>query len=199
MDALYVDEHDLLRKVAAGDRRAFNQLYTAHISVVYDYIYLFTKAKEETEEILQEVFVNIWEHREGLASVSSFRSYVLRAAKNRLINHIRHIKIKNRVLSEIGQRATGRQASPYDDITYKEYHRLIQEAVERLPPKRKAIFKIHIEEGTPYAEIAENFKISISVVKKEFYKACRFVRQYLYSEGDILLILTILPASIMVG
>jgi len=199
MEELYDDEYDLLLKVAAGDRMAFNQLYTIHISAVYKYIYLFTKDKEETEEILQEVFVNIWEHRENLASVSSFKSYVLRAAKNRLINHIRHTKIKNRVLSEIKQRAPSMPASPYYDITYKEYHRLIQEAVEKLPPKRKAIFKVHIEEGIPYAEIAENFKISISVVKKEFYKACHFVRQYLHSEGDILLVLTILPASLMVS
>ena len=89
------------------------------------------------------------------------------------------------------------ETSPYYDITYKEYHRLIQEAIEKLPPKRKAIFKVHIEEGISYAEIAEEFKISISVVKKEFYKACNFVRRSLHYAGALMLIFLILSAFLI--
>lgn len=197
MDELYDDEQILLGKVAEGDRKAFNQLYAAHIDNVYNYIYLFTKSKEETEEVLQEVFVNIWEHRERLAAVKSFKHYVFRSAKNRLINHLRHIRIKNRVFTEIRERAESMQVSADGEIAYKEYYRLIQEAVEMLPPRRKTIFKRHIEEGIPYAEIAEHLKISIPVVKKQFYKACQFVRQYLHTKGEILLMLGILPTYLI--
>jgi RNA polymerase sigma-70 factor (ECF subfamily) len=191
MGELYDDEQILLGKVAEGDRKAFNRLYAVHIENVYNYIYLFTKSKEETEEILQEVFVNIWKHREKLAAVNSFKHYVFRAAKNRLINHLRHTRIKNRVFSEIREHAVIMQASADDEIIYRESYRLIQEAVEKLPPKRKAIFKMHIEEEISYAEIAEQLKISISVVKKQFYKACHSVRQYLRTKGEILPLLLV--------
>jgi RNA polymerase sigma-70 factor (ECF subfamily) len=197
MDELYDEEQILLGKVAEGDRNAFNRLYAVHIDNVYKYIYLFSKSKEETEEILQEVFVNIWEHREKLEAVTSFKHYVFRAAKNRMINHIRHNRIKDRVLSEIREQAMTTQASPDDEMTYKEYHRLIAEAIERLPPKRRDIFKMHIEEGITYTEIAEQLKISISVVKKQYYKASHFVRQYLYTKGEILSLLLVMPACFM--
>lgn len=199
MDELYDDERILLGQVVEGDRKAFNRLYAYHIENVYNYIYLFTKSKEETEEILQEVFVNIWEHREKLAAVTSFKHYVFRAAKNRMLNHLRHNRIKERVLSELRESAVTAQAPPDDEMTYKEYYNLIREAVEKLPPKRKDIFKMHIEEGIPYAEIAERSKISVSVVKKQYYKACHFVRRYLFTKGEILPVLLILPVYFITG
>lgn len=192
MKERYFNEEILLEKVALGDREAFNQLYTVHIDNVYNYIYLFTKSKVVTEEILQETFVNIWENKEKLAEVTSFKHYVFRSVKNKLINHIRHEKIKNKVLYEISQNISSMHEATDYEITYKEYHRIIQEAVEKLPPKRKAIFKMHIEEGVPYTEIAERHKISVSVVKKQYYKACHFVRRYLYTKGEILPVLLIL-------
>jgi RNA polymerase sigma-70 factor (ECF subfamily) len=191
MEELYHTEKILLERIASGDRKAFNQLHTAHIGNVYNYIYLFTKSKDETEEILQEVFVSIWENREKLEVVRSFKHYLFRAAKNKLINHIRHSRIKNRVLAEIGQHATGIMESPDDQLTYKEYHRLLQEAIEILPPKRKQIFKLNIEDGASFDQIADQLEISKSVVKKQFYQASNFVREYLYKRGGILSILFI--------
>lgn len=185
MNELYGNEQLLLNEVAAGARKAFNELYTAYIGEVYEYIYLFTKSREETEEILQEVFLSIWENREKLAEITPFKPYLFRAAKNKLINHIRHTRIKKRVFSDIrSQHRNIHRAADYE-LMYKEYHHLIQEAVAKLPPKRKMIFKMNIEEGALYDEIAKDLNISKSVVKKQFYKACHSVRQYLYEKGEI--------------
>lgn len=198
MKELYTEEKILLDKVASGDRAAFNRLYTGYIDNVYNYIYLFTKSKVVAEEILQETFVNIWENKGKLAEVASFRHYIFRAVKNKLINHIRHEKIKNRVLHEISERRTDISEAPDYEVTYKEYHRIIQEAIEQLPPKRKMIFKLTIEEGNSFDQIAEQLKISKSVVKKQFYKARDFVRQYLYEKGEIFAILFILLTYVIV-
>lgn len=197
MEELYAEESVLLDRVTQGDRTAFNRLYSAHIDHVYNYIYLFTKSRTETEEALQEVFVHIWEHRERLAAVASFKYYVLRAAKNRVINHIRHNRIKARVFSEIRKEAGTTPAPPDHTIIYKECQRLIEEAIEKLPPKRKHIFMQHTEEGISYAGIAEELDISVSVVKKQFYKARQFVRQYLYIKGGLLPVLLLLPLRLI--
>jgi RNA polymerase sigma-70 factor (ECF subfamily) len=193
-DASHFDEKLLLAAVAAGDRGAFNQLYSAHINNVYNYIYLFTKSKEETEELLQEVFVHLWEKREMLAEVVSFKNYLFRAAKNRLITNVRHMQVKHRVLSEIRRSTDESQPTTEYDVTYKEYHQVLQRAIAKLPPKRRLIFRLNIENGLSYDEIAHQLHVSKSVVKNQFYKALDFIRQYLAQHGDgslaVIIILT---------
>jgi RNA polymerase sigma-70 factor (family 1) len=193
-DASHFDEKLLLAAVAAGDRGAFNQLYSAHINNVYNYIYLFTKSKEETEELLQEVFVHLWEKREMLAEVVSFKNYLFRAAKNRLITNVRHMQVKHKVLSQIRQSTDDTQHTTEYDVAYKEYHQVLQRAIAKLPPKRRLIFRMNIENGLSYDEIAHQLQISKSVVKNQFYKALDFIRQYLIQHGAsslaVILILT---------
>jgi RNA polymerase sigma-70 factor (family 1) len=192
-DGTHLDEKSLLANVATGDRSAFNQLYAAHINNVYEYIFLFTKSKEETEELLQEVFVNLWEKREKLAEVDSFKSYLFRAAKNRLITNVRHMQVKHRVLSEIGRTTDDSQHTTEYDVTYKEYHQVLQKAIAKLPPKRKLIFRLNMENGLSYDEIAHQLQISKSVVKNQLYKALDFIRQYLSQHGaDSLTVIIIL-------
>ena len=69
------DEKTLLAMVATGNREAFTQLYTTHLNNLYRFIFLYTKSKEESEEILQDLFIKIWETREKLPEVDSFKNY----------------------------------------------------------------------------------------------------------------------------
>ena len=179
------DEKALLAQAATGDRKAFTQLYSAQIDNVYNYIFLFTKSKEETEEILQDVFVRIWEKRENLKKVDSFKNYLYKAAKNKLISQMRHLQIRYRVLSEIKRNKAAIQPTTNDEVDYKEYYRVVQMAIEKLPPKRKLIFRLNTENGLSHDEIAEQLQISKSVVKNQLYKAYDFVRQYLSKHGEI--------------
>jgi RNA polymerase sigma-70 factor (family 1) len=193
-DGTHLNEKSLLAAVATGDRSAFNQLYVAYINNVYDYIFLFTKSEEETEELLQEVFVNLWEKREKLAEVESFKNYLFRAAKNRLISNVRHMQVKHRVLSEIRRNTGDSQLTTEYDVTFREYHQVLQKAIAKLPARRKLIFRLNIENGLSYDEIAHQLQISKSVVKNQFYKALDFIRQYLAQHGagslTVIIILT---------
>ena len=175
----------LLAKVAGGDRNAFTQLYTDHLNNLFRYIFLITRSKEETEEILQEVFIRIWENRAKLPAIDSFENYVFRCARNKLLDNVRRLQVKQRVFSEI-KRSKETSASTTSDLSaYKEYYLLVQQAIEKLPPKRKLIFRLNIENGYSREEIARHLNISDSVVKKQIYKASYFVRAYLVKHGEI--------------
>ncbi len=177
------DENTLLSQAAAGDRQAFTQLYKAYLNSSYNYIFLFTKSKGETEEILQDIFVKIWESREKLIKVQSFKNYLLKSAKNKLLDQVRKEQIRHRVLTEIKRNNSIVQETTNDDFAYREYYRIVQEAIEKLPPKRKLIFRLNTENGLSHNEIAEQLNISKSVVKNQLYKAYDFVRQYLSKHG----------------
>lgn len=179
------NEKALLALVASGNREAFAQLYITHLNGLFRYIYLFTKSKEETEEILQDLFLKIWETREKLTEVDSFKNYVYRIAKNKVIDHVRHLQIRHRVLSEIKRTKELSGVSTSDHCAYREYYQLVQQAIEKLPPKRKLIFRLTIENGLSLDEIARQLKISPSVVQKQTYKASHFVREYLFKHGEI--------------
>lgn len=185
MNATQYDEKKLLLQAADNDRTAFAELYKVHLNNLYDYIFLFTKSRHETEEILQDVFVRIWENRKKLTGVLSFKSYLFKAAKNKLISQVRHLQIRHRVLSEIKRNKAVAQETTQDMIEYKEYYLAVQAAIEKLPPKRKLIFRLTVENGLSYDEIASELNISKPLVKKQLYKAYDFVRQYLTKHTEL--------------
>jgi len=179
------NEKSLLALIAIGDRNAFLQLYTTYLNNLYRYIFQFTKSKQDTEEILQDIFIKIWENRGKLSEVDCFQNYLLRCAKNKVLDNIRHLKISQRALSEIKRTTNIAENTTSDQCAYREYYQVVKVAVEKLPPKRKIIFSLAIENGLSHDEIAFQLNISKSVVKKQIYKASHFVREYLFQHGEI--------------
>ncbi|MEP6749539.1 MAG: RNA polymerase sigma-70 factor [Bacteroidota bacterium] len=179
------DERAMIAMVAAGNRVAFTKLYSAHLPHLYRYIFLVTKSKEETEEILQEIFIKIWENREKLEAIESLQSYLFRMAKNKLLDNVRHLQIRHKVLAEIKRTKDMDASTTSDQCAYREYYQIVQQAIDRLPPKRKLIFRLNIENGLSQDEIALHLNISKSVVKKQLHSASRFVRQYLGDHSEI--------------
>ena len=171
--------------VATGDRQAFIKLYTTHLNTLYRYIFLFTKSKDESEEILQDIFIKIWENREKLPELGSFKNYLFRIARNKFLDNVRHHQIRQRVHSEIKRTKDISQTSTSDQYAYKEYYFVVQQAIEKLPRKRKLIFRLNIENGLSQDEIATQLNISKSVVQKQIYKASLFVREYLFKHSEI--------------
>jgi RNA polymerase sigma-70 factor (family 1) len=191
------NEKTLLAMVAAGNRDAFAQLYTSHLDHLFRYIFLFTKSKEETEEILQEIFLKIWVNRTKLPELDSFKNYLYRVAKNKVLDAVRHIQVRHKVLSEIKRTKDIAVPATSDQCAYREYYRLVQHAIEKLPPKRKLIFRLNIENGLSLDEIAQKLNISRSVVQKQSSKATHFVREYLSKHAEIsfsILLSFLLPA-----
>ncbi len=168
-----------------GDRAAYAQFYQTYLDPLYRYIFLFTKSKDDSEEILQEIFVKIWEQREKLLQVMSAKDYLFRMAKFRILDNVRHLQVRHRVLSEIKRTRVVSQQTTNDQCAYKEYYAIVQMAVEKLPPKRKIIFRLNTENGLSLDEIAGQLKISKPVVKKQLHSATGFVRQYLFEHSKI--------------
>ncbi|MEO5592420.1 MAG: sigma-70 family RNA polymerase sigma factor [Chitinophagaceae bacterium] len=181
------DEKLMLAMIATGDRAAYTQFYLTYLDPIYHYIFLFTKCKEDTEEIAQEIFIKIWEQRKKLTQVESVKDYLFRMAKYRMLDNIRHYQIRHRVLSEIKSTRALSQATTSDQCAYKEYYGIVQMAVGKLPLKRKIIFRLNTENGLSMNEIAQQLNISKCVVKKQLHIGTCFVRQYLSSHSEILL------------
>ncbi|WP_166444400.1 RNA polymerase sigma factor [Dyadobacter bucti] len=179
------EEKALLVSCSKGDRQAYALLYTRYVSPLCRYLFLFTRSKEDSEEIVQDVFVKIWEKKENLVTVQSFRPYVFKTAKNQLLDLIRRRETETKMLDYL--RPVTEESSEYSDTyaIYNQYHQIAHEAKNLLPQKRKRIFEMKTEEGLSLDEIAESLSISKTVVKKQLYAATDFVREYLRKHAEM--------------
>jgi RNA polymerase sigma-70 factor (ECF subfamily) len=182
------NEKELLRQVAQGDRGAFRVLYKLYFPLVQRYVSLFEPSKTSLDELTQDVFVRIWDKRGRLGEVDSFKSYLFMVSRNVVFNFIRALKVRQRVRELDVSLETSGSNDLESELLFKQYYRIALEAMDKLPPGRRKVLKMSIDDGLSLDEIALELNISRSGVKKQLYAATAFVRQYLQEHGEISLL-----------
>jgi RNA polymerase sigma-70 factor (family 1) len=186
-----LNESDLIQLISKGDQEAFSLFYKTYLNNLSGYVFTICNDKETSEEIVQDLFLKIWENRSQLPYITAVKSYLYRSAKNLLLDRIRRSRAESKVLDVIEMDNRGRESNSEHDLIYKEYYTMAQHAIELLPEKRKEIFKLRLDDGLSLDEIACKLCISKSVVKKQLYSGISFVRKYLYQHGQIIAMLLI--------
>lgn len=187
-EELYNEPH-LILLVSQGNREAFTQLYSRHLDAVTQYIRLFTNSEDEADEVIQDVFVRIWEQRDKLSTVTAFKSYVAKAARNRLLDHLRHLAVRKAAIIDLQTTATAE--TPEDVWHYRYIYEKVQQQITALPAQCQHVFRLSVEKGMSLDEIAAELRISKSGVKNQLYKAQKLVRQC-FEETDNHLFLVLL-------
>jgi RNA polymerase sigma-70 factor (ECF subfamily) len=188
---LLADEPLLLQRTADGDREAFSQLYSYYVPLLYKLLYPLThENRQDTDEIIQEIFLQIWEKKEVLIAIQCFQAYVFRMGRNMLVSRYRREKVKQRYIREIEIRQLQQTLLPLDnDILQIEYKALVMEVIGRLPPRQKEVFNLRTEADLSLKEIASLLHISLPAVKKNLYTAIRCIRKHLQERGGWLICL----------
>jgi len=190
LETIY-NEKELLVQVAEGDRDAFKRLYSAFFPLVERYVTLFESSRQNLDELTQDVFVRIWEKRARLAEVESFKNYLFLVTRNVVYNYIRALKVRQRLRDLDDSTDTASGSDSENELLFKQYYQLAQEAIEKLPVGRRKVLKMSVDQGLTLDEIAAELNISRSGVKKQLYTATAFVRQYLLEHGELNLLLLV--------
>jgi len=178
-------ERELMQRCVEGDRQAFATLYSHYAPLLYKAIYPLTnKSKEDSEEIIQELFVRIWDKRDNMLTIQSFRPFIFRLARNRVIDWYRKRETKKSYRTFYSENHRDEAVSVADDLLFEEYYAIAMEAIAKLPPRQKQIFNLRHTEELSLGEIAGELRISLHAVKKQLYQAIRFVREYLHKHGE---------------
>ena len=184
------NEKELLTQVSQGDRQAFQVLYKACYPLIQRYILLFEPSPSILDELTQDVFVRIWEKRDRLEAVESFKGYLFLVTRNVVFNFIRALKVRQKV-KELDESSGPPVNDLENELLFKQYYEMALEAMNKLPPGRRKVLKMSIDDGLSLDEIATELRISRSGVKKQLYAATAYVRQYLQEHGEITLALII--------
>lgn len=166
---------DTLERVSKGDEVAFTQLYHYFEIPAYKYCYSLLKNEEDSENMVQDVFIKIWEKRTRINPKLNFNSYLFTCLRNQAFDHLKKME-KN---SQTNFQYLEFEEQYYsEEEDYKEARIVsLYSAIETLSIKRKEILRLNIEEGMSYQEIAEKMKISKNTVKNQLLKAKQHLRE----------------------
>ena len=183
----YTDNKILVSHLKKGNENAFAYLMDTYHKKLCVYAKSLCRDVYLAEDIVQNVFENIWKQREKLKEMYSVKSYLYKSAYNEFINQYR----KKSSLLEIEKKYVDSLNIVLEEDS-SELNRLItlvKQAIEELPPKCKEVFIMGKREGLTYIEIAEHLNISFRTVENQMSKAFTIIRKKVGEKMDVILFL----------
>lgn len=181
----YNDELKLLIRLKAGDKLAFTHLYEMYSRPLYLNLLKLLKSEPVAEEILQDIFLIIWEKRETITYNCSIKSYMFRMAENKTLDFFRKLKRDQKLRDYIRQVSSGEYAEVEDKILHTEETILLNKAIENLPSRRKQVFYLCKIHGKSYQEVSCLLGISTSTINDHVVKASRSIRDFVLSQNGM--------------
>ncbi|MCD7937016.1 MAG: RNA polymerase sigma-70 factor [Tannerellaceae bacterium] len=177
------NDKELVILLRQGDELAFSELYIRYKDKLSHYCYKMLKIREEAHDMVQEIFLQVWQSAGLVNPELSFSSYLHTIAHNRIMNHFRGMDVKERAFQIIREKFEEKTADE-PAIIYEEYVALVNEAIELLPPKRKEVFLLSRRMEYSHKEIASQLGISVYTVQEYISSSLTFLRDYLKKRGD---------------
>lgn len=181
-----VDEAALFKNLANGDERAFETIYRHFSKRLLPYVLKLVKIPELAEELIQDIFVNIWISREAFSNVSHPTSYLFSIANRQALKYLKKVASDARIIKSIADYAETSTNDTEERIIFRESVESIRAAVAQLPTQRRIIWELSRNEGLSHEQIAERLQISRNTVKNQMVHATRYIRNFLDGQAGLL-------------
>ena len=171
----------IVTKFKAGDAAAFDAIYDMYSQKLYNFALGLLKDQDNAGEVVQEVFVTLWEKRSQVDVTFNFENYIFTIAHNSIRKYFRKKSMENRVKNFLLINSPDVVENADTSIVYNELFELANKSIERLPPKRKTIYKLSRIEGMTIKEIATRLDISTRTAENQLAKALKYLKEELQS------------------
>jgi len=178
-------EEILLAKIAKGDHHAFRTLFDLYHHKVYSYSIRFLRSETHAEEIVQEVFINLWLGREKISQISNFGGYLRVITKNQTLNALKKIALDFKLNNVQIENWTEVDNNTEHNIQLKETRALLSEAIQKLPKQQRLIYQMCHIDGIKQKEVAERLNISPLTVKAHLRDATKTIRSLLGDRTEL--------------
>ncbi len=173
------DDKSLISALNRSDSKAFTDLYNKYWAQVYNFTKLYITNKDIAEEIVQEVFIKIWDSKEMIRENESFKGLLFIVTRNFIFNvfrkNVNEDFYKLTVLSAMEE-----SYNPEEEVEARDLKAYIDLLIEQLPPQRRLIFNLSRKEYKTYREIAEQLSISEKTVENQISEALKYLRKHIF-------------------
>jgi RNA polymerase sigma-70 factor (ECF subfamily) len=172
------DEKALLFRLAAGDEDAFAALYRHYQGALDLFLTRFVKSPQLAEDLSQEIFLKIWEQREKLRELLSFRAFLFIVARNYTLNILQKAGRSNAAMGEITRHVLSlhTQSPTEDAVLSREYQDFLDRTIQSLPPRAREVFRLCRQQQLSYEEVAAQLGISRNSVKNHMVHSMKILR-----------------------
>ena len=174
------------QKIRQGDIAAFEKVFREQYEALFHFAYRFIQNREEAEEVVQDVFVNLWEKRQNLHIQTSVSAYLYAAVRNRALNVVKSAYRRQTSPLEITDSGPALEISLENKSDQEELMALVQRGIEGLPEKCRLIFTLSRQAGLTYDEIAAELGVSKETIKSQIKIALKKLRDFMKRHGHVL-------------
>lgn len=166
----------LLDQIAENDYISYNELFVSYYTKLCYYVNLIVDNKTDAEDIVQELFIRIWNNRKNIGTYENTSAYLYRAAKNSALNHLRKKTYHNVTMDELVLK------EPFieeNELETQEFRIALSDCINQLPQRCKEILIMHKVKGVKQKEISEKLNISVKTIKNQLWMALQRIKSCL--------------------
>jgi RNA polymerase sigma-70 factor (family 1) len=190
------EEKALLQEMAAGSEKAFSRLYHLYNDKLYSFIFRTSGSSQLAEDIVQEVFLKIWQRRSEAIAIVHFDAYLFRTARNQALNAFKRMAKETIIITEMGKD----NIDPVEidaALELKEMELSVRQAIDKLSTKQKQVFVLSREHGLKQADISRILHITVPTVKSHITQAMHFIRKECKNIYPMIKLLVIVLSSFL--
>ena len=163
----YNADTELVALLKGGDKTAFKELFDKYGKRLYQFSLKFLREKEDAEDLLNEVFLKIWENRRNLKTDTSFQSYLFTIAYNNIRQRFLKRSREEKYIQIFATEHLTENLKNEDQIDYLSFVKVVNDAIEMLPARRREIFLLYYKEELKSKQIAEKLNITEQFVRNQ--------------------------------
>lgn len=181
-----LEDKALLISFIEGDEIAFAKIYNQYRHKIYTYAYQLSKSADTAEEIVQLVFIRVWQKRTQIDPERSFNGYLKKITLNHVLNHLKKVARERCLQEEVFKLMEISGSRTEEPLLEKELRKIYTEAIANLPPQKKLIYQLSRTEELSHEEIAEKLGLSKNTVKNHMVEASRSIREYVRKNSGVI-------------
>lgn len=185
-------DRELILMVSSGDASAFRKIFDKYRNKIYSISWKIMGEKTAAEDVVQEVFIKLWMHREKLVAVENFDAYLNATVRNHIFNGMRKIANEQTHLKYLSAQIPKNSRETFESVCCHELEELVQKAVGQLTPQQKKVYDLSRVGGLTHEEIAKKMGISRSTVKGHIVASLSHIKAVISSNYEVIIIMLLL-------